>query len=87
MILNHVSRTRGPLRVALTGANGGYGRTFLAQLAQTPEIRPAVLVDPDVAGVRRMLDELGVPADRVADSADPETTARLVEQDRIALVA
>lgn len=87
MILNHVSRTRGPLRVALTGANGGYGRTFLAQLALTPEIRPAVLVDPDVAGVRRMLDELGVPADRVAESADPATTARLVEQDRIALVA
>jgi predicted homoserine dehydrogenase-like protein len=87
VILNHVSRTRGPLRVALTGANGGYGRTFLAQLAQTPEIRPAVLVDPDVAGVRRMLDELGVPADRVAESVDPATTARLVEQDRIALVA
>ncbi|MFE7507429.1 homoserine dehydrogenase [Promicromonospora sp. NPDC057488] len=87
MILNHVSRTRGPLRVALTGANGGYGRTFLAQLALTPEIRPAVLVDPDVAGVRRMLDELGVPADRVAESADPATTARLVEQDHIALVA
>ncbi|MFI2490470.1 homoserine dehydrogenase [Promicromonospora kroppenstedtii] len=87
MILNHVSRTRGPLRVALTGANGGYGRTFLAQLALTPEIRPAVLVDPDVAGVRRMLDELGVPADRVAESTDPATTARLVEQDHIALVA
>ncbi|WP_051433335.1 homoserine dehydrogenase [Promicromonospora kroppenstedtii] len=87
MILNHVSRTRGPLRVALTGANGGYGRTFLAQLALTPEIRPAVLVDPDVAGVRRMLDELGVPADRVAESADAATTARLVEQDHIALVA
>ncbi|MFD7307477.1 hypothetical protein [Promicromonospora sp. NPDC059942] len=87
MILNHVSRTRAPLRVALTGANGGYGRTFLAQLALTPEIRPAVLVDPDVAGVRRMLDELGYPAERVAESADPAGTARLVQQDRIALVA
>ncbi|GAA2230408.1 NAD-binding homoserine dehydrogenase [Promicromonospora sukumoe] len=87
MILNHVSRTRAPLRVALTGANGGYGRTFLAQLALTPEIRPVVLVDPDTAGVRRMLDELGYPAERVAESADPATTARAVEQGQVALVA
>jgi predicted homoserine dehydrogenase-like protein len=87
VILHHVSRTRAPLRVALTGANGGYGRTFLAQLALTPEIRPAVLVDPDVAGVRRMLDELGYPAARVGESADPATTARLVEEGRVALLA
>ncbi|MFI6426804.1 homoserine dehydrogenase [Promicromonospora sp. NPDC050880] len=87
MILHHVSRTRAPVRVALTGANGGYGRTFLAQLALTPEIRPAVLVDPDVAGVRRMLDDLGHPAERVGESADPETTARLVREGRTALLA
>ncbi|WP_207211847.1 homoserine dehydrogenase [Promicromonospora panici] len=87
MILHHATRTRDPLRVALTGANGGYGRTFLAQLALTPEIRPVVLVDPDIAGVRAMLDELGVPAERVAESTDQAATARLVEQGRIALVS
>ncbi|MER7082803.1 homoserine dehydrogenase [Saccharopolyspora kobensis] len=52
-------RDQGPVRVALTGANGGYGRTLLAQLQRTPELIPTALVDPDVEGIRRTLGELG----------------------------
>ncbi|OII38043.1 homoserine dehydrogenase [Curtobacterium sp. MMLR14_010] len=50
----------GQIRVALTGARGGYGRTLLAQLRSVPDMTPTVLVDPDVAGVRAMLADLGV---------------------------
>lgn len=48
------------VRVALTGANGGFGRTFLAQLRAVPRLVAAQLIDPDTAGVQRMLDELGI---------------------------
>ena len=87
MILPHRARRRDPIRVALTGANGGYGRTFLAQLAHTPEILPAILIDPDIDGVLRMLAELGIPAHRAAGSIDPAHTAEIVADGRIALIA
>lgn len=87
MILPHRARRRAPIRIALTGANGGYGRTFLAQLAGTPEILPTILIDPDIDGVLRMLAELGVPAHRVAGSVDPVHTAEIVADGRIALIA
>jgi predicted homoserine dehydrogenase-like protein len=48
------------VRVALTGARGGYGRTLLAQLAAVADMAPSVLVDPDVDGVREMLADLGL---------------------------
>ncbi|MBB4685756.1 homoserine dehydrogenase [Amycolatopsis jiangsuensis] len=61
MVIQHETDTRGaPLRVALTGAHGGYGRTLLAQLKAVPGLTPAVLVDPDTAGVHTMLAELGL---------------------------
>jgi len=67
-----------PVRVLLTGANGGYGRTLLDQLRRLDDMVATQLVDPDVAGTTRMLDELGVPADRVATpSTVAETTAAL----------
>lgn len=87
MILHHRARRRDPIRVALTGANGGYGRTFLAQLSHTPEILPAILIDPDIDGVLKMLGELGIPAHRVAGSIDPDHTAEIVGAGRIALIA
>jgi len=48
------------IRVALTGANGGYGRTLLAQLRNVPDMTPTVLVDPDGDGVAAMLADLGI---------------------------
>ena len=87
MILPHRARRRDPIRVALTGANGGYGRTFLAQLTHTPEILPAILIDPDIDGVLSMLAELGIPAHRVAASVDTAHTAEIVADGRIALIA
>ena len=74
MLLPHPDRERSPQRIALTGANGGYGRTFLAQFAATPEILPAVLVDPDAGGVRAMLAELSLD-DRAELSDSPQRTA------------
>ncbi|MGC7100918.1 homoserine dehydrogenase [Amycolatopsis lurida] len=60
MIHSHSARDREPVRIALTGANGGYGRTLLAQSRQTPELVPAALVEPDADGMRRTLAELGL---------------------------
>ncbi|QFU90444.1 homoserine dehydrogenase [Amycolatopsis sp. YIM 10] len=60
MIHSHGTRDREPVRIALTGANGGYGRTLLAQLRRTPELVPAALVEPDADGMRRTLAELGL---------------------------
>ncbi|MDI5979434.1 homoserine dehydrogenase [Amycolatopsis magusensis] len=69
MIHSHAARGHEPVRIALTGANGGYGRTLLAQLRRTPELIPAALVEPDAAGMRRTLAELGLEAAVVADGA------------------
>jgi predicted homoserine dehydrogenase-like protein len=85
VLLPHPDRERSPLRIALTGANGGYGRTFLAQLPATPEILPAVLVDPDTEGVRAMLAELGL-ADRAEAATTREQAARIASAGGIALV-
>ncbi|GAA1488084.1 SAF domain-containing protein [Brachybacterium sacelli] len=85
MLLPHPDRDRSPIRVALTGANGGYGRTFLAQVTRTPELIPAVLVDPDVDGVLAMLTELGLAA-RALVSEAPTRTAQIVADGGIALV-
>lgn len=75
-----------PVRVAVTGARGGYGRTLLAQLRFVPDQRAAVLVDPDVDGVRAMLTDLGIDDDAsvIADSAHDAAAA--VSAGRIALV-
>ncbi|WP_226832494.1 homoserine dehydrogenase [Brachybacterium sp. FME24] len=85
VLLPHPDRARSPIRIALTGANGGYGRTFLAQLASTPEILPAVLVDPDLDGVFAMLEDLGL-AGRATVSDTPERTAQIVADGGIAVV-
>jgi predicted homoserine dehydrogenase-like protein len=43
------------IRIALTGANGGFGRTFLAQCRVAPQVELSVLCDRDVEGLRATL--------------------------------
>jgi predicted homoserine dehydrogenase-like protein len=47
------------IRLALTGANGGFGRTFLAQCRVAPGVELAVLCDRDIDGLRATLLDLG----------------------------
>jgi predicted homoserine dehydrogenase-like protein len=47
------------IRVALTGANGGFGRTFLAQCRVAPNIALDVLCDRDVEGLHATLLQMG----------------------------
>ncbi|SEG95912.1 Predicted homoserine dehydrogenase, contains C-terminal SAF domain [Nonomuraea solani] len=87
MIHSHAVRDHVPVRVALTGAGGGYGRTLLAQLQHTPELIPAVLIDPDVDGVRRMLAELGHDAISLVAPATGEEFRDAVASGRTVLLA
>ena len=57
------------IRVAVTGARGGYGRTLLAQLKAVADMTPTVLVDPDADGVRAMIAELGLSGVAVVPGA------------------
>lgn len=87
MIRSTAPRRSTPIRVALTGANGGYGRTLLDQLRRLPDMEAVQLVDPDVAGVGRMLADLGVDPARIATPATADETATAVAAGRIAVLA
>jgi predicted homoserine dehydrogenase-like protein len=76
-----------PIRILLTGANGGYGRTLLDQLRRLPDMTAAQLVDPDVAGVTRMLRELGVADDLIAVPTTAADTAAAVALGKTAVIA
>jgi predicted homoserine dehydrogenase-like protein len=76
-----------PIRILLTGANGGYGRTLLDQLRRLPSMTATQLVDPDVAGVTRMLLDLGVGDDVIVATATAGETAAAVASGRVAVVA
>lgn len=86
MLLDHPARDLPPTRVALTGARGDYGRTFLAQVRLTPELLPTVLVDPDVVGVVAMVTDLGIDPASTTVVDDAEAAARAVEAGRTAVV-
>jgi predicted homoserine dehydrogenase-like protein len=47
------------IRIALTGANGGFARTFLAQCRVARSVDVSVLCDRDIDGLRATLLELG----------------------------
>jgi len=76
-----------PIRILLTGANGGYGRTLLDQLRRLPDMTATQLVDPDVAGVSRMLHDLGVADDLIAVPTTAAETAAAVSAGKISVVA
>lgn len=47
------------IRIALTGANGGFGRTFIAQCRVAPRVDLSVLCDRDVEGLYATLLQMG----------------------------
>lgn len=86
-MIHSTSRRATPIRILLTGANGGYGRTLLDQLRRLPDMTAVQLVDPDVDGVRLMLDELGVPGEEIATPTTSDETAAAVADGRVAVIA
>jgi len=73
------------IRIALTGANGGFGRTFLAQCRVAPHIELAVLCDRDVEALHSTLLQMGFAPHRLRICAS-EDEVRAADG-RIALVA
>lgn len=77
-----------PIRIALTGAGGGFGRTLLAQLRYVPAQEPAVLIDPDLEATAALLADLGYPAERVVRAGDDAAeNSRAIGEGRILLAA
>lgn len=87
VIHSSAQRRPAPIRIAVTGANGGYGRTLLDQLRRLPDMAAAQLVDPDVDGVRRMLADLGMTGDDVVTATGAAEAAAAVDAGRTAVVA
>lgn len=87
VIHSPAQRRPSPIRIAVTGANGGYGRTLLDQLRRLPDMTAVQLVDPDVDGVRRMLADLGIAGDQVVAATDGAQTAAAVEDGCTVIVA
>ncbi|MFF1697698.1 homoserine dehydrogenase [Streptomyces sp. NPDC058257] len=89
MNLHHLfAATEGrTVHYALSGAGGGFARTLLAQTPRGTALRPAVLCDRDLPGLRAMLGELGYETARLADCESPADVARAERDGRIALVA
>ncbi|GAA0962687.1 homoserine dehydrogenase [Frigoribacterium faeni] len=87
MILSSPTRRPSPIRILVTGANGGYGRTLLDQLRRLPDMTATQLVDPDVAGVSALLVDLGVTDEGIATPSSPAETAAALAEGRIAVLA
>ena len=64
------------IRIALTGANGGFGRTFLAQSRIAPHVDIAIACDRDVEGLKaHMLQQGYAPATLHVCSSEAELRA------------
>lgn len=74
------------VRYALTGAKGGFARTLLAQTRRMPKLRPTVLCDLDVPGLRALCLELGFEASALVECADAAAVAA-APADAVLLVA
>ncbi len=73
------------IRIALAGANGGFGRTFIAQCRMAPHVELCVLCDRDVEGLHATLLQMGFAPDAMRVCAS-EAEVRAAGS-RIALVA
>jgi predicted homoserine dehydrogenase-like protein len=69
------------IRIALTGANGGFSRTLLVQCRAVNNVDIAALCDLDIEGVRSMLLSLGFAPDAM-QYCDTEDGVRRAARDR-----
>ncbi|HXP96688.1 MAG TPA: homoserine dehydrogenase [Telmatospirillum sp.] len=75
-----------PIRMALTGAKGGFGRTLLAQCRVIPRLEVTALCDLDAEGTVGLLDELGFKAESYLVCADREAVRQAQAQGKIVIV-
>jgi predicted homoserine dehydrogenase-like protein len=89
MNYQHLFRDLGnrEIRMALTGARGGFGRSLLVQCRAMAALQVTALCDLDVDGMRSLLAQLGYEADAsaVCETADAVVAAQA--SGRIALVS
>jgi predicted homoserine dehydrogenase-like protein len=74
------------IRIALTGANGGFGRTLLVQARAVPNVEIAALCDIDIDGMRAALTALGYSAKGVRVCLSAEDVRRASAEASIVLV-
>jgi predicted homoserine dehydrogenase-like protein len=72
------------IRMALTGAKGGFGRSLLVQCRMIPAIEITALCDLDLDGVATLLNSLGIPPGVVCETAADVRAAQSAGQ--IALI-
>ncbi|WP_158782225.1 homoserine dehydrogenase [Pantoea sp. BAV 3049] len=65
------------IRIAITGASGGFGRSFLVQCREIPSLEVVALCDINTAGTQALLKELNFCQDaEICQSANEAATAR-----------
>ncbi|MDR3438301.1 homoserine dehydrogenase [Telmatospirillum sp.] len=75
------------IRMALTGAKGGFSRTLLAQCRLIPKITVSALCDLDPEGTASLLRSLGFAAASFTICADAQHVKAAVAQGKTAIVA
>ncbi len=74
------------IRIALTGAKGGFGRTLIAQARAVSAIEITTLCDVDVPGMQQMLASLGFAADQLHVCENVEEVHHASQAGKIALL-
>jgi predicted homoserine dehydrogenase-like protein len=84
LLFNELPERR--VRLALTGANGGFSRTLLVQCRALPNVSLAALCDLNPEGTLALLADLGYDAGAVRVCSDAGQVRRAVEENKIVLV-
>lgn len=74
------------IRIAMTGAKGGFGRTLLAQCRIIPQIEVKALCDLDAEGTAKLLDELGFATDSHTVCTDRDAVRQAEKDGKTAIV-